>query len=145
MEEQYDIEEEERRKRRLATPNAGIETIVVADPDDDNEKKDIISAFTKMFGSKPGYKPPTRNAEGHIIFSFPEKGDAEDFFLSEAQNGRRMMIVDAETNTVVGYSTGDGTLYHADGRPFEKGQTLEPSKIPYKEFTIPSAGNSPRI
>ena len=132
-------EEEENRKHRSTTPNAGLETIIIYDPDDEKEKKSIITAFSAMFGHKPGFELPVPNKEGHLAFKFAEKGDAEKFFSSEAANGRCMVIVDAKTQTVMGYSNGDGTLYHSDGRPFDvaAGDTLEPSNIPAKGFQLP--------
>ena len=134
-----DREEEEKRRRRSATPNAGLETIVIADPDNEKEKQSIITAFKAMFGHKAGFELPTTNEAGHLVFTFPEKGDAEKFFSSEAKNGRCMLIIDAETKMVLGYSNGDGTLYHADGRPLDlaAGDTLEPSDILAEGFEIP--------
>lgn len=140
-EREQHLKDEEDRLRRTTQATPGIETCVVCDPDDESEKKDIITAFKQMFGDKPGYKNPTFNEENHPVFSFPKGGDAEDFFQKEA-GSRRFIIIDAATKTVMGYSTGeDGILYHADGRPFKKGDnTLAPSNIPAKDFTLPSSG-----
>jgi len=53
--------------------------------------------------------------------SFPQIGDAEQFFLAQAQKGVNIVIVDFKTNQVMAYSCNDGKLYHGDGKNFSKG------------------------
>lgn len=127
-------EEEEDKKKHSTTPNAGLDTIVQSEDD----KDDIIAAYNARFGGKPGFVQPVRNEDGSVSLSFPEKGDAESFFMDQAAKGRKMIIIDGETGTIMAYSNGgDGTLYHADGKPFEKGDELKPSTIKKEDFTLP--------
>lgn len=127
--------EQEEKHRRSASPNAGSNTTIRCDSK--QEFDDLAAAYNAMFGGKPGYKPPVVKADGSVGFSFPNKGDAEAFCLSQAQQGRRMVIIDQQTMTVMGYSNGDGILYHADGQEFQEGDTLKPSKIADADFTLP--------
>ncbi len=128
-------EEEQQRRHSSHSPNAGATINVL--PEDKNEKDSIIDAYKNQFGGKPGFKEPIVNRDGSITLTFPNKGDAEKFFIGEAQKGTRMIIVDAVTQTVMGYSNGDGTLYHADGNECKSGDALKPSKIAAKDFTLP--------
>lgn len=131
------LEEEEDKLRRAAsaTPMEGLNALVSEANNDD-----IIKAFSAFFGAKPGFTPPTANEDGSISLSFPYKGAAEEFCLDQAQKGQSFAIVDAETKTVMGYSNGDGTLYHADGTEFQAGDTLKKSDIALKDFKLPEPG-----
>ena len=127
--------EEEEKQRRSASPNAGLNPTIRCDSK--QELDDLASAYNEMFGGKPGYKAPVVHADGNISFSFPNKGDAEGFCLSQAQQGRCMVVIDQQTMTVMGYSNGDGILYHADGQEFQEGNTLKPSHIADADFDLP--------
>lgn len=132
-------DDDDKKMKRRAAPNAGLEKIhVQCDPDSEKEKKALISEFNQLFGGKPGYKPPVNEKNG-VVFSFPKLNDAEEFFISQASKGRKMVILDGSTNpmTVMGYSNGDGTLYHADGSELKTGDKLKASGIPYQDFEMP--------
>lgn len=134
--QRLDEDESLERKKRNVTPNAGLDTSIIIDNKVD--EKEIIAAYYERFGRQPGYKQPVVNKDGSISMSFPNKGDAESFFADEARKGRKMVIIDAETGTVMAYSNGlDPTLYHADGRAFEPGDELQPSAIKKEDFSIP--------
>lgn len=128
-------EDEEQLRHSSHSPNAGATVNVL--PEDKNEKDPLIDAYKKQFGGKPGFKEPIVNRDGSVMLSFPNKGDAEKFFIEEAQKGTRMIIVDAVTRTVMGYSNGDGTLYHSDGSECKSDDTLKPSQVAAKDFTLP--------
>lgn len=129
----HEQEEEDRlRRAQASSPNAGLETSVDCD-----EKNDIIAAYNARFGGKPGHKPPEVDENGFLRLAFPNKGDAESFFSEEAEKGRRMVIVDANTQTVLGYSNGDGKLYHTDGSELQAGEAFQSSNVPYKDFVLP--------
>ncbi|PJD94280.1 MAG: hypothetical protein CK424_00190 [Legionella sp.] len=117
------------------SPNTGMDAYVV--PGVEDEGHTLIQAYKEAFGGKAGYKEPV-NQEGHIAFSFPQKGDAEQFFMSQAQKGIKMTIA---TNTceVVGYSSEDGHLYHPDGEEFQQGDGFKSSEITLDNFVLPSA------
>jgi len=132
-----EAEEEAQQRRSVVspTPNAGLDTSLQCDSLE--EQKHIVSDYYKMFGGKPGYVAPVVNTDGSISLSFPEKGDAEDFCLDQAGKGRRFIVIDAETNTVMAYSNGDGNLYNANGDVFKKGDSLKPSNISRNGFELP--------
>lgn len=136
-------EEEEKQRRAVASPNAGLNSVVQCDSEED--QKDLISAYNAMFGGKPGYKAPVVNADGSIALAFPNKGDAENFCMDQAGKGQRFVLIDAETKTVMAYSNGNGTLFHADGTEFQKGDTLKPSPITIDTFTLPEPGRKPEM
>ena len=150
-------EEKERKRKKIVkeeeqevepvkhsvTPNAGLNTIVDLDSDR-SEIKAIIADYYTRFGGRAGYKPPIEE-KGCLSLSFPNKGDALSFFGEQAQKGRKMTIIDAETGNVMAYSNGlDGTLYHADGSPYDLEQEidLQPSDIKAEGFSLP---NTPRL
>jgi hypothetical protein len=135
------LEEEEKQRRAVASPNAGLNSVVQCDSEED--QKDLISAYNGMFGGKPGYKAPVVNADGSIALAFPNKGDAENFCMDQAGKGQRFVLIDAETKTVMAYSNGDGTLFHADGSAFQHRDTLKPSPIAMDTFTLPEPGRKP--
>jgi hypothetical protein len=128
-------EQEAKQRRSVVPPNAGLDASFQCDSPE--EQKAIVSAYNKMFGGKPGYVEPVVNTDGSISLSFPEKGDAEGFCVDQAKKGRRFIVIDAETKTVMAYSNGDGTLYHANGDVFKKGDSLKPSSIPRNGFELP--------
>ncbi len=128
-------EEEAKQRRSVVSPNAGLDTSFQCDSLE--EQKDIVLAYNNMFGGKAGYVAPVVNTDGSIYLSFPEKGDAEDFCVDQAEKGRRFIMIDAETKTVMAYSNGDGTLYHANGDVFQKGDSLKPSSISRNGFELP--------
>ena len=128
-------EEEAKQRRSVVSPNAGLDTIFQCDSPE--EQNDIVLAYNNMFGGKAGYVAPIVNTDGSISLSFPEKGDAEDFCVDQAEKGRRFIMIDAETKKVMAYSNGDGTLYHAEGGVFQKGDSLKPSSILRDDFKLP--------
>jgi hypothetical protein len=128
-------EQEAKHRRSLVPPNAGLDTSFQCDSLE--EQKHIVLAYNNMFGGKPGYVEPVVNTDGSINLSFPQKGDAENFCVGQAEKGRRFIVIDAETKTVMAYSNGDGTLYHANGDAFKKGDSLKPSSIPRNGFELP--------
>lgn len=118
------------------TPNAGIST--EAFPEDKEDSQAIILAFKEKFGGLgPAFiEPKTNEKDGSITFTFPKKGDAEQFFMEQARAGNRLIIVDKATDTVMAYSDGV-KLYHADGNEFQQGDTLAPSGISKVSFEMP--------
>ena len=128
-------EEEAKQRRSVVSPNAGLDTSFQCDSLE--EQKAIVLDYSKMFGGKAGYVAPVVNTDGSISLSFPKKGDAEDFCMDQAVKGRRFIVIDAETNTVMAYSNGDGTLYHANGDVFKQGDSLKPSRISRNGFELP--------
>lgn len=132
-------EDDDKKMKRRAAPNAGLERIYVqCDSDSEKEKKALIGDFNHFFGGKQGYKPPI-NEKNWVVLSFPKLNDAEDFFISQASKGKNMVILDGSTNPmkVMGYSNGDGTLYHADGSELKTGDKLKASDTPYQDFEMP--------
>jgi hypothetical protein len=127
-------EEEKQHRARASSPNAGLKVAIQCDT---AEIQTIIEAYNNHFGGKPGYKAPKKNTDGSIVLEFPNKGDAELFALGEAQKGQKMLIIDSKTQTVLGYSNGDGKLYQADGTEMQEGESFSPSNISSKDFSIP--------
>lgn len=142
-EENVEIEEEEEITRHTTTPNAGISTKMHSESKEQIQA--VIHAYLERFRGKPGFVQPVEK-DGCVTFSFPMDGDAESFFMDEAQKGNEMLIIDAKTGVVLAYSTGaDGVLYHSDGRPFEEGDRFEPSNIKKEDFTLPETAPKPRM
>lgn len=132
------LESEEAKSKQ--SPNTGLELSVI--PKEQEETNSIIQDYKAAFGGKPGYKEPVVDEKGRIILSFPQIGDAEQFFLDQAQKGVNIVIVDLKTNQVMAYSCGDGKLYHGDGKEFQQGDSLKPSGISFDNFELPSPGST---
>ncbi len=109
----------------------------------------VLKIFKDKYSKNSDYKEPIKNSDGILTFSFPskkEKGktmtdaeilrEATSFFTEVAKNEIKSLILDKHHN-VLGYSNGDGKLYHPDGKPFEKGDTLSrEAGIPLNRFDM---------
>lgn len=132
------------KKRNIISPNAGIDTKVRCD--EPEHFREIIIAYKTAFGAGLGYKEPVihtepaEKKEGSMSISFPKKGDAERFFIDQAQKGMHMIILE-EKNKVIAYSNGDSNLYHADGVSFQANDSFKPSNTDVKDFKVPEPHN----
>lgn len=111
-----------------------------------------IDEITKMYNEKfrkmpdgtdnSCYKEPVRNSDGSCTMTFNTETEANDFSAEIAEKGINFTIV--KDNIVIGYSNGDGKLYHGNGDEFQKGDgELKSSGISRDKFTMPDH-SSPR-
>lgn len=106
--------------------------------EDEEVKYSIILSYKEIFAGKDGYEEPIINEDGSITFSFPSPEEAGNFFMQDAEKGHAFVIIDMKTNTVVGYSNGDGHFYHVDGKVFQKGEAIaRSSEIHPDKFDMP--------
>ena len=106
--------------------------------EDEEVKHSIILSYKEIFAGKDGYEEPIINEDGSITFSFPSHEEAGNFFMQDAKKGHAFVIIDMKTNTVVGYSNGDGHFYHVDGKVFQKGEAIAcSSEIHPDKFDMP--------
>lgn len=125
-------EEEKKAPQPLVTTHKSIIT------EDEKVKYSIILSYKEIFAGKDGYEEPIINEDNSITFSFPSSEEAGNFFMKEAEKGCAFVIVDMKTNTVVGYSNGNGSFYHVDGKLFQKGEALaHSSAIQPDNFDMP--------
>ena len=111
-------------------------TVVGNDENATNHKNFIPSAIERYnqlskleSGSsyKPGYVQP-EVVEGGVQFKFPDAEKSLQFMQALADGKGSFFVLDKDKK-VMAYSTGDGTLYKADGKPYEKGAKLESSNV----------------
>lgn len=123
----------------------------------------VLKMFQEKYCKKPDgttnseYKAPTKNNDGSRTFLFPstkEDGspmtdteileEATSFFTSVAEKNVKTVILDKHNGNVLGYSNGDGKLYHPDGQSFKSGDRLSREKgIPMGQFDM-SLLNEPK-
>lgn len=95
---------------------------------EDNELLLMLKDFKNKFGKGKEFKEPQINNHT-VILEFPSPKEAKEFFLEQAQKNRSFKVFDPDTNNVIAYSNGDGKLYHGDGKVFNPGESLSPSKV----------------
>ena len=81
----------------------------------------MLKDYAKQF---PGSPKPVVEA-GMVVLTFKSEKDAGDFLLSQAVAGRQFKVFDAQ-NRLIAFSSGNGTLQHADGRQFKPGNSFTP-------------------
>lgn len=100
---------------------------------------DIIADYKKQFGDKDWYEEP-KVEDGKVTLRFQTMEELTDFLQGQAQKNRKFVVIDAATNQVMAYSNGDGTLYHGNGKPFAKGDTLASCGPDAGKFKTPPQG-----
>ena len=102
---------------------------VVVESDDDDAIKNMVAAYQKQFktddGYQEGYADPIRD-DKKFRFTFPTQEKAANFFSTQAQENRSFILMNEE-NQVLAYSDGKGTMFHANGDEFRKGDAFRPS------------------
>ena len=132
-------------KPTLATiPDSGSEAEAEKTVSVQGEDVDfVLQLYKDTYSSRPDYKQPTKNPDGSHSVSFSSAAEMTNFLMDAAGKNAKFILVDAKTKTVMGYSNGDGKLYHADGNECNKGDELKPSSIASDKFTMPER-SSPR-
>lgn len=110
---------------------------VACNDENATDHKNFISSAIKLYNQlskhesgssyKPGYVQP-QVVEGGVKFNFPDAKQSLQFMQTLAQEKTSFFVLDKDKK-VMAYSTGDGTLYKADGNHYEKGAKLESSNV----------------
>jgi hypothetical protein len=101
--------------------------------DDKEVLNAMVTAYQEQFktddGYEEGYADPSKREDGRFSFSFPSDEKAVEFFSAQAKNNQSFILVNEE-NQVLAYSDGKGTMCHANGDEFQKGDIFKPSDDP---------------
>jgi hypothetical protein len=110
---------------------------VACNDENATDHKNFISSAIKLYNQlskhesgssyKPGYVQP-QVVEGGVKFNFSDAKQSLEFMQTLAQEKTSFFVLDKDKK-VMAYSTGDGTLYKADGEPYAKGAKLESSNV----------------
>ena len=117
-------------------------TGVGVDINDDN--KSLLDAYKDKYKNADWYQEPQKNDRGQMELNFPTEEDAAQFFSEQAEKGKKFKIVDLESNKVMAYSNGDGTLYHSNGNEVQKGDLLQPGERDSNDFKLSEPSEPPR-
>lgn len=118
----------------------------------------IIEAYNKKYSNLPPYsndnpnfKPHDESKNGITTLFFESEAEAVDFAIEQAALGRMFEIMD-DKMCVLAYSNGDGKLYHADAKVFEKGDPFVtpvinkvPAPLEQPAPEIPAAAPVPKV
>ncbi|KTD65593.1 substrate of the Dot/Icm secretion system [Legionella santicrucis] len=123
-------DEEAKKKQSVLVQSADMERLLK------DYKKFCQSQKPPIEVNEDKLKP---DEEGKVSFDFKTPEQMTDFFKQQAADGRRFVMVDAETNKVLAYSNGDGKLYRPglgkDKEPEEiTGKSLLPTKEQLKDL-----------
>jgi len=99
----------------------------------------VIGLYKAKYGRKPDgtnnphYRKPTQNEDGSVTLCFASEQEFMDFSRNAAEKKLAFIMTDSN-KMVIGYSNGDGLLYHADGNECKKGDVMKPSNISLDDF-----------
>ena len=96
----------------------------------------IVADYKKLYSKESWYQEPKVSSGDKVELAFDSIETATDFFLEQSKQNRPFAIIDGQTNKVMAYSTGDGKMYHSDGREFKNGDKLS-GGIDQDKFKIP--------
>lgn len=106
---------------------------------------DIVKKYTDMFktegkeGEKTwqkGFAEPKTNTDGSVSLTFKSQNEMTKFLSSAAQDKKAFVVSDNKGH-VMGYSNGDGKLYHHNGKECNESDTLKASSTPIRDFQMP--------
>lgn len=66
--------------------------------------------YIKSFRNETWYEPPSRDKDGYLTVSFPDKKTAYEFAEDLAKENLEFIFIDQKTGKVVAYSNGNGEL-----------------------------------
>jgi hypothetical protein len=123
-------EEEQQQQQQRVAPH---KKEVMIEGDDADAIKMMVDAYKKQFQDdgeyQEGYAEPVQGSDGRLSFSFPSDEKAVNFFSEQAKKNQPFILVN-EDNQVLAYSDGKGTMCHANGDEFKKGEAFKPSEDP---------------
>lgn len=101
-----------------------------------NQSYFISKSYEILYSKEPWYIKPEENDHG-LRLNFPDNTILTEFIQRQVDNNIPHIIVDVRTQKVMGYSRGEGILYHPDGTEFKKGDTLKTSELDLTAFKMP--------
>jgi hypothetical protein len=95
----------------------------------------IVEDYKNLYSKETWYKEPEVSAD-QTTLNFPSQDTLVSFFNEQAQIKRSFTLIDKNSNKVLAYSNGDGTLYHGNGDAYISGH-FQPSDKKVEDFKVP--------